>query len=108
MIKPSIVKFASEKLKKEFDSLNDNDPIKKQLLKAIRTLSENAYCGIQIPKRIIPEIYIKKYGINNLWKYNLSSDWRLIYSLTSENEIELISAILEWMNHPDYERRFNY
>jgi Txe/YoeB family toxin of Txe-Axe toxin-antitoxin module len=107
-MKPSIVKFASEKLSKEFNSLDNSDPIKKQLVKAIRDLSENAYCGIQIPKRLIPETYIKRYNINNLWKYNISSSWRLIYSLTSEDEIELICAILEWFNHKEYERRFNY
>jgi Txe/YoeB family toxin of Txe-Axe toxin-antitoxin module len=109
MIKPSKVKFISPKLEKEFNSLLDNDPIKKSIVRAIRNLQENAYTGIQISKKLIPEIYIKKYGINNLWKYDLSGEWRLIYTLTSENEIELISAILEWFdNHGAYEKRFNY
>jgi Txe/YoeB family toxin of Txe-Axe toxin-antitoxin module len=108
MIKSSKVKFISKKLEKEFNSLKDDDPIKKSLIKAIHSLRQNAYCGIQIPKRLIPKEYLKKYNLNNLWKYNLSEDWRLIYTLTQENEIELISAILEWFDHKAYERRFNY
>ncbi len=109
MIKPSKVKFISLKLEKEFNSLKDSDPIKKSILRTVGSLQQNAYAGIQIPKKLIPEVYIKKYGINNLWKYDLSNEWRLIYTLTSENEIELISAILEWFDsHKNYEKRFNY
>ena len=109
MIKSSKVKFISPKLEKEFNSLKDNDPIKKSLIRVIRILQQNAYSGIQVPKKLIPKIYIQKYGVTNLWKYDLSGEWRLIYSLTSENEIELISAILEWFDsHKSYEKRFNY
>ncbi len=109
MIKSSKIKFISPKLEKEFNSLEYNDPIKKALLRAIKNIQENAYSGIQVSKRLIPEVYVKKYGVNNLWKYNLSGEWRLIYTLTAENEIELISAILEWFDsHKSYEGRFNY
>ena len=39
----------------------------------------------------------------------LSKGWRLIYSLTSENEVEIVAIILEWfVRHKDYERRFGY
>lgn len=109
MIKPSKVKFISVKLEGEFNSLKENDPIKKSLSRAINSLQQNAYAGIQFPKRLIPETYLKKYRLNNLWKYNLSNEWRLIYTLTSENEIELICAVLEWFDsHKEYEKRFNY
>jgi len=109
MIKPSKVKFISPKLEKEFNSLSDNDPIKKSILRTIKGLQQNAYAGIQISKKLIPKVYLKNYGINNLWKYDLSNEWRLIYTLTSENEIELISAILEWFDsHKNYEKRFSY
>jgi len=31
-----------------------------------------------------------------------------IYTITAENEIQLVSAILEWFNHSEYERKFHY
>ena len=31
-----------------------------------------------------------------------------LYTITSENEVQLVSAILEWFNHKDYERKFRY
>ncbi len=108
MIKPSKVKFVSEKIKKDFESLNDSDLLKKSIKRAIKDLQQNAFFGIQIPKRLFPKAYIEKYKINNLWKYDLPKSWRLIYTITIENEVQIISAILEWFNHKDYDRRFKY
>ena len=108
MIKPSKVKFISDELEKDFNSLKDDDFIKKAIIRAIQDLKENAFCGIQIPKKSFPKEYVQKYGIKNLWKYDLPKGWRLLYTVTAENEVELISAILEWFNHKDYERRFGY
>ena len=108
MIKPSKVVFISDDLENSFNSLPDNDFIKKSIIRAIKDLNQNAFSGIQVPKRLIPKEYIKKYGINNLWKYDLPKAWRLLYTITSENEVELISAILEWFDHKNYERKFKY
>ena len=108
MIKPSKVKFISDELEKDFNSLKDDDFIKRAIIRAIQDLKENAFCGIQIPKKLFPKEYVQKYGIKNLWKYDLPKGWRLLYTVTAENEVELISAILEWFNHKDYERRFGY
>ncbi|MBU0470096.1 MAG: hypothetical protein KKA62_04340 [Nanoarchaeota archaeon] len=108
MIKPSKVVFISDELEKDFNSLKDDDPIKKAMIRAIHDLRENAFFGIQIPKRLIPKEYIKKYEINNLWKYDLPRGWRLLYTIAPNNEVELISAILEWFDHKNYERRFKY
>ena len=108
MIKPSKVVFISDELEKNFNELKENDPIKKGIIRAIRDLKENAFVGVQIPKRLFPKEYIQKYKINNLWKYDLPNGWRLLYTVTAENEVELISAILEWFDHKGYERRFRY
>ena len=108
MIKPSKVIFISDELEKDFNSLKEDDFIKKGLIRAIKDLKENAFCGIQIPKRLFPKEYVQKYNVNNLWKYDLPKGWRLLYTITPENEVELISAILEWTDHKGYERRFGY
>ncbi|QQG39081.1 MAG: hypothetical protein HYS32_01320 [Candidatus Woesearchaeota archaeon] len=108
MIKPSKVVFISDELEKDFNKLKEEDPIKRGIIRAIKDLKENAFCGIQIPKRLFPKEYIQKYGINNLWKYDLPNGWRLLYTITPENEVELISAILEWFNHKEYAKRMRY
>lgn len=108
MIKPSKVVFINDDLETCFNALPESDLIKKGLTRAIKDLRSNAFCGIHVPKRLIPREYIRKYGINNLWKYNLPKGWRLLYTVTAENEVELISAILDWFDHKAYEKRMNY
>lgn len=108
MIKASRVVFISDELEKDFNELEDDDPIKKGIIRAINDLKENAFSGIQIPKRLFPKEYVQKYGIKNLWKYDLPNAWRLLYTVTAENEVDLISAILEWFDHKMYERKFKY
>jgi len=108
MIKPSDVVFISDKLEESFNSMLDSDPIKKSIKRAIRELQINAFAGIQVPKRLFPNEYIQKYDIKNLWKYDLPKGWRLLYTITVKNEVQLISAILEWFNHKAYQRRFRY
>jgi Txe/YoeB family toxin of Txe-Axe toxin-antitoxin module len=100
-----------ERLKKDLEELKtgkvEEQDLFKQINQAFENLKSNAYCGIQIPKRLIPQAYIKKYDLDNLWKYDLPRGWRLIYFIGNEG-IEVLSIILEWMDHKEYERRFNY
>jgi hypothetical protein len=75
MKKPSKVVFMDDKLEAAFHSLKDDDPIKKSITRAIQDLRKNAFYGIQVPKRLIPKSYIQKYGLTNLWKYDLPQRW---------------------------------
>ena len=70
-------------------------------------MKNNPACGIKIPKRLWPKIYLQKYSITNLWKYGLPNGWRLIYTI-KEDEIMILNVILEWFDHKEYERRFKY
>ena len=108
MIKRSKVTFISEKLEKTFDSLPENEVLKKHIKRAIENLKENAFTGIRIPKRLFPKEYVVNYNITNLWKYDLPDGWRLMYTLVSPSKVEILSVILEWFDHPNYEKRFRY
>jgi len=77
------------------------------LSRAFEDIQKDAFCGIQIPKRLIPREYIKKYGIDNLWKYDMPKAWRLLYSVLGDKVI-VISIIIEWLPHRKYEKRFGY
>lgn len=100
------VQFANDKVKDAFNKLNDLK-LKAFIERAFKDIWENPFCGIQIPKRLIPKEYIQKFKIKNVWKYNLPNAWRLIYSLEG-NEVVIISIVLEWLDHKEYERRFHY
>ena len=107
----SNIKFAEDKLKLSFEKLKDSKTEDKKLYKwinnALDELEEDAFCSAQVPKKLIPKVYVDKYGIDNLWKYDLPKGWRLLYSVAN-NEITVLSIILEWMSHKEYERLFRY
>ena len=105
------VAFISAKLKDEFDSLKKGKFEDKQLYgfldRAIDELKKNPTCGIKIPKKLWPNEYSKNYEITNLWKYDLPNAWRLVYTIETD-EVKIVSIILEWFNHKEYEKRFRY
>ncbi len=108
---PSDIRFANTNIKKSFYKLKNGDNSERELFKfanqALDNIEENAFCGIQIPKKQIPKEYRKKFGIANVWKYDLPRGWRLLYSIVND-DIVVISLVLEWFDHKSYEKRFNY
>jgi Txe/YoeB family toxin of Txe-Axe toxin-antitoxin module len=106
--RPIKVVFADGEIKNDYDELEQSDPkLYKFISRALDDLKRDPDCGVHIPKKLIPKIYIQKYEINNLWKYDLPGGWRLIYSLAG-SEVEVIAIILEWFDHKNYAKRFGY
>ena len=108
----SKVVFGDKKVKASFEKLKSSKTEDKKLYewleRAFEDLEQNSFCGIQIPKKLFPKEYEKKFGkLDNLWKYNLPNAWRLIYTIKN-GEVLVLSIILEWLDHKEYERRFNY
>ena len=108
---PSKIKFRDRKTRKAFDALltkhADQKKLYSWLTRAFKDIEEDAFCGTQIPRQLIPKSYAKKHKIKNIWKYNLPNAWRLLYSVEN-NRILIVSIVLDWMDHKNYEKRFNY
>lgn len=106
-----IVGFIDVKIQKAFIELKSGRFEERELTtfieRAITDLKENPLTGVAVPQKLWPVEYIRRYGINNLRKYDLPNGWRLVYTLRG-NEIEIVSIILEWFSHKEYERRFKY
>jgi len=104
--------FADAKVREAFKALKvsphtEDRELAALLDKAITVISANAFCGTQVPKRQIPKLYLQRYPpITNLWKYNLSRSWRLMYTVASDGDT--IAVIIEWLDHTGYDRRFGY
>lgn len=86
MIIPSKTRFVDTSTKEAFLKLKEGDNSEKELFRFINQAMNN---------------------IENLWKYDLPNAWRLIYSIRGGKAV-VISIILEWLSHKDYEKRFNY
>jgi hypothetical protein len=70
-------------------------------------LKENMFAGQLIAKKKSPKVYVQKYDVRNLYKYNLDRSKRLIYTLVAD-ESGITVVIIEILNHKDYEKRFGY
>ncbi|MBI5225553.1 type II toxin-antitoxin system RelE/ParE family toxin [Candidatus Micrarchaeota archaeon] len=77
------------------------------LEKGLAKLMASPEAGKHIPKRLIPKEYQVKYGVTNLWKLNLDSYWRLIYTLEGDR-VRLFAIVLEVLDHRKYDRKFGY
>ena len=79
------VTFGAKKIENEFEILKEGKFEDKQLYgfidRAIKDLKSNPTCGTKIPKNLWPKEYIRKFGIANLWKYDMPNAWRLIYTI---------------------------
>ncbi len=111
MSKQIYVTFGDKKTESNFDSLKKGKYEDKKLyefiIRSIKDLKQNPSCGVKIPKKLWPKIYVQKYGITNLWKYDLPNAWRLVYTIKID-EITILNIILEWFDHKEYEKRFKY
>ena len=69
----------------------------------IELLKKNPFYGDNISKKLIP----REYDVPNLWRVELSSFWRMLYTIRGD-QLEIICFILEILNHKDYNKRFGY
>ena len=105
------VGFGDESVRKAFLELQsgkfEEKELASQIRKAMDALKEDPFAGVAIRRRLWPRAYVMRFAITNLRKYDLPNGWRVVYTLRG-NEIEIISVILEWFPHKQYERRFKY
>ena len=88
-------------------SLREDEYLRQIVGKALDVLRENMFAGEKIEKSKFPKYYVLKYGINNLYKYNLNGGYRLIYTLVAD-ESGVALVVLDVLSHKQYERRFRY
>jgi mRNA-degrading endonuclease RelE of RelBE toxin-antitoxin system len=75
----------------------------------VELIKTDIYYGQQIPKKLFPRQYKKQYGVTNLWRVELPSFWRIVYTITSDNsKIEIVILIIDILDHRQYDNIFGY
>ena len=69
-------------------------------------LKDNPQYGDTIKKELIPE-ELKRLGIQNLYRVELSNYWRMLYTIEG-NTIEIFLFILNIVDHKQYNKIFGY
>ncbi len=75
--------------------------------KATARLAQDREAGKKVPRNQWPKEYQQKYGLTNLWKYKLDSNWRLLYTISGD-QINFFVIFLEYLSHKEYDRKFGY
>jgi len=104
--KPSCVK-ASREAAVFISSLRQGGYLLKIIDAGLDVLKSNMFAGERIERRKYPRYYVQKYGVNNLYKFNLDSRTRLVYTLVSE-ETGVAVVVLDVLDHKKYAERFGY
>jgi len=77
--------------------------------KKIELVKVNPHYGNSVAKKLIPNEYKVKYGVNNLFRVELPDYWRMLYTLTEgESQIEVIAFVLDMIDHKEYDKKFGY
>jgi len=105
--KKDIKILGSVEFTKFYDMLALKDPLKSDIGQAMDQLKQNPVLGDRIQMVLWPKKYVKKYDINNLYRYSLGSKWRMIYTLVGDAS-GLVCIILGVMDHKEYDKLFGY
>ena len=93
-----------------FELKKRNDKESQSILNSIERIKEilkqNPQYGNPISKELIPES-LKRQGIKNLYRAELSNFWRMLYTLEG-NKIEIFLFVLNIVDHPAYNKLFGY
>jgi mRNA-degrading endonuclease RelE of RelBE toxin-antitoxin system len=90
-----------------YKKLNPNDQLKKPIDDAMDLMKANPTIGDRIEKRLWPRQYVRKYDINNLFRYEIGSNYRLIYTIVSDSN-RIVCLLLDVLSHKDYDKLFGY
>lgn len=107
MLKRNVSVRGSPKFTKFYFSLEANGPLKRIIDGAMDKLKSNPTLGDKIEKKLWPKKYVRGYGINNLFRYRLGSNLRMIYTILSEDD-QIVCVILEVLVHKEYDKLFGY
>jgi len=106
-ISPSDEVGLSPELYQVYQSLGTDEGIRKHIDEMKTILLENCNAGEKIQRIKIPQYYLQKYGVNNLYRYRLPDGYRGIYTILV-NKGKVQSWILAILKHGITEKRLGY
>ncbi|HZY47053.1 MAG TPA: hypothetical protein VFE96_04575 [Candidatus Bathyarchaeia archaeon] len=98
----------SEEFARIYRRLKPGSYEKRTVDSAMDKLKQNMMAGDKIQRPQWPPYYVKRYGIGNLWKFNMSKGARLVYTVLSENGRWVVVVLEMFLTHKEYEKRFGY
>ena len=86
-----------------------NDRLRKNVEDTLQLLWDNFLSGVKVPKRQIPQSYVRRFGHkHNLYLIRLVDGWRMTYLLSSctVHPLGVRVDVVEVLSHTEYTRHF--
>ena len=80
----------------------------KKLLWWRNRLAEDPTVGDNVRKDLIPRELRRRFGVENLWRAELSGGWRLLYTIAAKVDVPPEVRILRLLTHKEYDRLLGY
>ena len=106
--RPSPAVYLSADLDAFLKRLDPQSKFKKWLIDMEKVLKENMYSGELIKKNQIPPDYIKRYGVNNLYRYAHHEGYRSCYTILNVKGVGVCPFVLDLLSHEQYDKIFHY
>lgn len=106
--KAPVAVFLERKVNEIYSSLSEEGDFKKTIDKGLDALKESMFAGEIIKKKQIPKYYIKKFGVNNLYRLKLDKRRRFCYTIVGDQEGLKLIVLEVFPDHKSYNRRFGY
>ncbi|VVB66005.1 Uncharacterised protein [Candidatus Gugararchaeum adminiculabundum] len=85
--------------------------ISRSILNGLKKKSDlikaDIHYGDSIAKSLIPQEYILKYNVTNLFRVELPNFWRMLYTIKAK-DAEIAIVILDILDHDEYNKKFGY
>ncbi|MHB8546781.1 MAG: hypothetical protein ACYDAJ_08450 [Nitrosotalea sp.] len=91
-----------------YPNLKENNEIKKEIDLKLDVLKTNAEAGEHVPRNLIPDIYVKRFNITNLFRVDMSKGQRFVYTIKGNKQRKQVEIIEYFSTHNDYAKRFGY
>ena len=105
------VGYWNEQCRKDITKIIKKYGLEDAFDRSTKSLESSVKKGDKIPRPQWPKKYKKMKRINNLWRYDLvrkHPGWRLIYTVLPDGKIRILAALLEVLDHHEYDRLFRY
>jgi hypothetical protein len=89
-------------------SLDKDCELYQRIRTALEAIKANMLVGDKVEKKKFPKIYVRKYGIRNLFRMETGKGTRLSYTILAENKKRVVVVLEFFLNHKEYDRRFGY
>ncbi len=74
---------------------------------AVNNLKSNPFSGDLIPRKYLTKKAIERYGTDKIFRIELVGYWRMLHTVVGD-EAQIIALILEYIDHPTYDKIFGY